>query len=833
MKNRSLFTCFSVFALAFILACAFACGALAAQNEDPVAAAPEAPFSDATPYTADENGDIVLCVAAEPMQILLPDRATESETAAAQLLSDYTAEITGTPARVSSGDTDRYLREYYAGANTGVFVVLRQLSSPETPFGSFRLRAGKDADGKAIENKTFYIEAWDARGLFNGVYAFLRDRCGVNLYSADVKTVPQAEKITVPDGYYKNYVPRLEYADTDWISPHDLDFAVANGLNGTYSPIDAVHGGKVNYITFCHSLTTSIVPEGELYESNPEYYALMEDGKTREATQLCLSNPAVVSRAIEDVLRLIGENYDPDACLNIISVTQDDNQEYCRCENCTAIAERYGAQSGLMLWFVNQIAEAVEKSEHPDVLVDTFAYQYTRSAPTGISPRGNVCVRLCSIECCFAHALNDPACERNTDFMRDLQDWAAISNRLYIWDYTTNYSQTLGIFPDFGVLKSNIETFVKNSVVGIYEEGAYYVSTCDTEFADLRAYLLARYMYDPLCEYEDTDEADLVNGFMQAYYGGGADDLAAFYDFIREHAGDNEGHLSIGQKMADTLHGVTNKNIKELDKLWDQAEEKAEGDALARVKRSRVSWEYYKACAKVGEYRRGLLPWRWINANKALIADLEAMGVTRYNEGRAMSELTPSPYFSPDLWSETDNFTGYLITVIGALLVVILAVITAFVGFKRGKKRLLLLIPYVGVLAALAAYTSVLFIRWDHIPFYFLMILAFHLLVGLSFFTGAWAVKGFSFPSKKFALCAYAIGAVGGGALFEILIYVTNNMIYKCLQPALACAYTYLLPELIVFVSLAVTLVRCLWSGRRKAAAAENGEPAENAEPEE
>ena len=125
------------------------------------------------------------------------------------------------------------------------------------------------------------------------------------------------------------------------------------------------------------------------------------------------------------------------------------------------------------------------------MVVDTFAYQYTRQAPTGITARDNVCVRLCSIECCFAHALNDPDCEFNAKFMKDLEDWSKICSRLYVWDYVTNFMQTLCVFPNFDVLRSNIDTFRSHSVVGIYEEGAYYADPAGTEFYYLRSLISA------------------------------------------------------------------------------------------------------------------------------------------------------------------------------------------------------------------------------------------------------------------------------------------------------------------------------------------------------
>ena len=133
--------------------------------------------------------------------------------------------------------------------------------------------------------------------------------------------------------------------------------------------------------------------------------------------------------AIEQVRQWIKDA--PEA--TFFSVSQNDWGNYCQCPNCTALAEHEGSQSGPLIEFVNAIADAL-KDDYPNVTIDTLAYQYTRKPPKYTRPRPNVCVRLCSIECCFAHPLeSDPF---NATFVADIRDWAKICNRLYIWDYT-------------------------------------------------------------------------------------------------------------------------------------------------------------------------------------------------------------------------------------------------------------------------------------------------------------------------------------------------------------------------------------------------------------
>src|SRR5205823_2093424 len=74
-------------------------------------------------------------------------------------------------------------------------------------------------------------------------------------------------------------------------------------------------------------------------------------------------------------------------------------------DNCKALAAKYGGQSGAYIWFVNQVAEAIDTDPAThDMLIDTLAYQFTEAPPKDIAPRKNVRVRLCPINVCEGHA---------------------------------------------------------------------------------------------------------------------------------------------------------------------------------------------------------------------------------------------------------------------------------------------------------------------------------------------------------------------------------------------------------------------------------------------
>ena len=117
---------------------------------------------------------------------------------------------------------------------------------------------------------------------------------------------------------------------------------------------------------------------------------------------------------------------------------------------------------------MNAVADALAV-EFPHVAFDTLAYKWTRSAPTsGLKPRPNVIIRLCTIECDFAHPLTH---ENNAPFQKDMVAWAALSKRTYVWDYVTNFQHYVAPFPNWHVLVPNLRFFHEHGVQGGFEEG--------------------------------------------------------------------------------------------------------------------------------------------------------------------------------------------------------------------------------------------------------------------------------------------------------------------------------------------------------------------------
>ena len=546
--------------------------------------------------------------------IVVSADASETDAYAAQRLKHYLDRITGKNIEIVN-DFDSSEYEICVGATRRA----------ENDFS-------ESADGSYIitsTDKRVIISGAGNKGTINGVYAFLEKYCGCHWYEVQVIIAPENSTLTIPADINVEYTPFFEYTETDTASSRDIEFSLANGLiGGAYRDFTAEQGAAVEYLgRFCHTMTTFFCKSETYFDEHPEYFAL-RNGK-RTPNQLCLTNEKVKDIVTAEVLELLESEHNPDADIQIVSLTQHDNFDYCMCDNCKAIDEENGSQSGTMITFVNEIARRVKEHGYDNVVFDTFAYQYTRKAPTKAVPREDVIVRLCSIECCFGHTLDDPKCEQNVDFMNDLRKWGKICNRIYIWDYVHNYANTLCIFPNFGVLQRNVQIFYENNAKGLYEEGNYYIDNSDAEFAEMRTYLLSKLMQNPYLDYEAE-----MDGYLNGVYGPGGCYIREFIDIITEHAVTDSKHLSIYQSAENTLYNMTDEDVEKCNELWEKAKTAAEDDEqLQQIRRTELSWRYWKAANKRGEFSRCQFPYVWMSEGEKLHNDLKEMNAVLFSEG--------------------------------------------------------------------------------------------------------------------------------------------------------------------------------------------------------
>jgi len=453
-------------------------------------------------------------------KIVVSADAPEPEQYAAQELARFLGEITGGTFEVVNKSRRRRSCIFIGAGAAG--AVYRKVV-PET-FGS---------DGIVIKTAggSLVLAGGRPRGTLYAVYTFLEDELGCRWWSSTESTIPK--KATVEIGQLDvHYVPPLEYRESFWHDAFDGDWAVRNKCNGNSERLSAKQGGKHEYEGFVHTFYP-LIPPDKYFKDHPEWFSLIDGKRTHNRAQLCLTNEEMRTELIKNLKERLRNH--PEA--TIASVSQNDCHGNCQCLRCAAIEKEQGSPAGLMLHFVNEVAKEIE-TEFPDVAISTLAYQYTRKPPKTIEPRDNVIVRLCSIECSFSTPLS---AERNKPFRDDIIGWSKICDRLYVWDYTTNFKHYIMPHPNLRVLGPNVRFFVNHNVKGLFEQGAY--NTYGAEMAELRAWVLAKLLWAPY-----RDAGALIDEFIAGYYGPAGPHIKAYLDVTHDAVEESRDWLGCFEK---------------------------------------------------------------------------------------------------------------------------------------------------------------------------------------------------------------------------------------------------------------------------------------------
>jgi len=423
-------------------------------------------------------------------------------------------------------------------------------------------------------DKNIIISGENAQSTLYAVYEFLENELGCLWLSPKVEKIPTLQKVAI--SYPFNYVhtpeitTRTMHAKLFYDNPVFADkHKVTHEAFPNYVPSARVH-------TFHR-----FVPEANFYEEHPEYYA--QRGNRRLHTQLCLTNPDVL-QIVKDSVGAYFERH-PEA--SVISVSTNDNTQYCECDNCKKVDEEEGSHSGSLIRFVNEVAAA-----YPEKQISTLAYQYTRK-PCKTKPLENVLITLCSIEC----DRSAPIKEKCTDFAEDLTGWKALSNNIRIWDYTTQFTNFLAPFPNINTLQPNIQFFKDNNAKWIFEQHSHNPS----ELFELRAYLTAKLLWNP-----DIDTEEVMNEFVNAYYEEGGVFVKQYVDAIHEEIlKDKDFFLFLYGDPAQGFESfLSAENLKRYNAFFDEAEKAVANkpEVLKRVKVARISTDY----ASLGMARNGM-----------------------------------------------------------------------------------------------------------------------------------------------------------------------------------------------------------------------------------
>jgi hypothetical protein len=458
-------------------------------------------FGAPAPLTLAKNGQTTYT-------IVMAKEASRSEVRAAAELHYFLHEITGASFPVVADTSEPQGNLILLGRNR-----ITDRLNLNIPFD----KLGKEGFALKTAGKHLVIAGGRQRGTMYGVYTFL-EKLGCRWVSRDASRIPRIPALTLRP-LDETQTPAFEYREVYMGEAFDKDWAARNKTNGQSAALDESTGGKIQYYPFVHSFY-AIVPPEKYFKDHPEYFSEIDGKRRGEQAQLCLTNPDVLRITIDTVLRWMKEH--PQA--TICSVSQNDFEGPCECQNCRRVErEEGGSAAGPLLRYVNAVAEAVEKV-YPDKLIDTLAYFYSEAPPSQTRPRHNVRIRMCPIGACNAHPYEK--CPHNAYIVNNLKAWTRITNNVYVWHYNANFSHFLLPVPDFDELAADVPMYKRNGVAGLFMQGSYAPGGSD---GALRAYVIAKLLWDT-----KTDVWKTIDEFHEIYYEKAAAPMRAYLDLVHK-----------------------------------------------------------------------------------------------------------------------------------------------------------------------------------------------------------------------------------------------------------------------------------------------------------
>ena len=424
------------------------------------------------------------------------------------------------------------------------------------------------------------IRGGGPRGLIYGVYDWVEEILGVRFLTPDHTHVPawDPQASFLPSS--RTYHPPLRFR-WSYFGEIGEDHLFATRMRINTVQEEARYGGKTSIGLINHTFGNQM-PWKEYGETHPEYYNEIDGQRPRDiwndqydpGVQPCATHPEVRRLITEKVLRQLEEQ----PFLGNISVSQNDNEQYCRCTSCQKADDREGTPMGSLLGLVNHVAAEVE-TKFPEVLVGTLAYAYSRRPPQHLKPRSNVQIQLASIECCQKHAMTDANCPLNTSFRDDIRDWGRISDHVYVWTYVTNFHDYLIPCPNLQVLGENIRFLTQNGVRGLFMQGP----AAGSEMGGLKNYLISRLIWDP-----SSDEKALIQEFLDLHYAEAAPFIQAYLSLVESASLAHEGHRNCFGNAAD--HGLDQGVGLAGLKLFQRALAMASSETIrSRVEKASIS----------------------------------------------------------------------------------------------------------------------------------------------------------------------------------------------------------------------------------------------------
>jgi len=442
--------------------------------------------------------------------IVLPTDTIPSEETAAKELQNYLTQITGSDCQI--------VRESQATKLTGNLIYVGPTQFAKAHLNDKSTVADEEWVMQTSGN-SLILDGGRPRGTLYAVYHFLEDVCGVHWWTPFEETVPKQKVLSIAK-LNRREKPTFRYRDVYTLYANDDGRFMARSRLDRQGDtvVSADYGGTRDYGPpyHVHTLYKSIyIDPKKYYPAHPDWF--VGNGKnepTVSNSNLAMSNPEMRKEFLRLLLINIRESRAAAIAKHlpvpdVYDVSQNDNGvSFVGGPADEALVKANGgAESAILLSFINYLADGV-KAEFPDIYIDTLAYHTGEQAPTNMTARDNVIIRLTDTQ---SNVLLPITAPRNHVMRENVENWAKHCKNLRIWDYNITYRFPEVPQPTSQTYAPDLRFMAAHNVEGEFVE---FEEPLRADMRDMKLWILCKLLENPNQNYDA-----LLKEFTDGYYG--------------------------------------------------------------------------------------------------------------------------------------------------------------------------------------------------------------------------------------------------------------------------------------------------------------------------
>ena len=469
-----------------------------------------------------EQSDAILTNGVSTYRLLVPADSSDLITTAAEEFNTFFGEATGTELAVVSDDAVVEGQKYISLGETSL------LAETDITYNTSEL--GSDGFKIVTEGDNIYAVGGSDYGTLYATYELLAKLVNYEYFYKDTYTLNENVKDIALQDFNISEVPDIAtrtasdgVVSSDAMSMHRMRVRQYNE--------DMLWVGN-QWVHTSFNFVNGVASDGTTNTTSDKWF---NDGKT----QLCYT---AHGDATEYAAML-------DACLNTLKgrikaqpdkrnviFGSQDNNDTCTCDSCAALKTTYGADSAAVVLFVQDLQDKLEawfattegQTYAGEFNIIVLAYKEYVDAPSNLTVDG-------SINCLLALSAADyyqPISADNTTnatYYNAMTAWGDITDSLYTWYYSTNFSHYLAPYDSISNMQENYQLAVSNGAKYLYDQRQHNETGFVTGWSNLKSYLGSKLAWDV-----DADVSALTTQFFDAYFGSAATDMKTYYDELVE-----------------------------------------------------------------------------------------------------------------------------------------------------------------------------------------------------------------------------------------------------------------------------------------------------------